>query len=196
MIGKLNGIVENIFDDHLLIDVNGVCYIVFCTAKLLQNLSLAEKISIFIHTMQKDEMPTLYGFREYQEKELFLLLTSVQGVGGRMGIALIGEIDPLMLISAIQQENPKILQQVSGIGAKIAVRIINELKSNKRFFTTGYAYLSDSNYHLKQDAISALVNLGFKKSDVIAAVEYYIKYNTALDLELIIRNSIAQLNKV
>ena len=192
MIGKLNGILENIFDDNLLINVNGVCYIVFSTAKLLRNLFLGEEISLFIHTMQKDGMLTLYGFREYQEKELFILLTSVQGVGGRMGIVLIGELDHQMLVTAIQQENPKILQQVSGIGAKIAVRIINELKSNKKFFAS-YATISDSHYNLKQDAISALVNLGFNKGDVISAVEYSLKHNT--DLELIIRNCITRLNK-
>lgn len=195
MIGKLNGIVENIFDEYLLIDINGICYIVFCTAKLLHNVSLGEKISLFIHTMQKDEMPTLYGFKDYQEKELFILLTSVQGVGGRVGIGLIGEIDHQMLVTAIKEENPKILQQVSGIGAKIATRIINELKSNKKLFAS-YTIISDNNYSIKQDAISALVNLGFKKVDVIATVEYYLKNYTTIDLELIIRNCITQLNKV
>ena len=193
MIGKLKGKVENIFDDHFLLDVSGVCYIVFSTAKLLREISIGNDISVFISTMQKDEMPVLYGFREYQEKELFMLLTSVQGVGGRMGIAIIGEIDHSMLFSAIQQENPKILQQVSGIGAKIAIRIINELKSNKKFFS---GYVADGHYNLKQDAMSALINLGFKKGDVMSAVESYLKNNTTADLESTIRNCISMLNKI
>jgi Holliday junction DNA helicase RuvA len=195
MIGKLKGKVENIFDDHLLLDICGVCYIVFSTVKLLKEISIGEDISLFIHTMQKDEMPVLYGFQDYQEKELFVLLTSVQGVGGRMGIALIGEIEHSMLVVAIQQENPKILQQVSGIGAKIAIRIINELKSNKKFFS-GYVNISDDSYQLKQDAVSALVNLGFRKADVLSIVDTYMKNNKITDIELIIRDCISRLNKV
>jgi Holliday junction DNA helicase RuvA len=195
MIGKLKGKVENIFDDHFLLDVSGVCYMIFSTAKLLREISIGNDISVFISTMQKDEMPVLYGFREYQEKELFMLLTSVQGVGGRMGIAIIGEIDHSMLFSAIQQENPKILQQVSGIGAKIAIRIINELKSNKKFFS-GYITMADNNYNLKQDAMSALINLGFKKGDVMSSVESYLKNNTTVDLESTIRSCISMLNKI
>ena len=192
MIGKLKGKVENVFDDHFLLDVIGVCYMVFSTTKLLREVNIGDDIAIFIHTMQKDEMPVLYGFRDYQEKELFVLLTSVQGVGGRMGIALIGEIDHLMLVSAIQQENPKILQQVSGIGAKIAIRIINELKSNKKFFS-GCVNIADDTYNLKQDAISALVNLGFRKVDVVSSVESYLKTHTTADLGLIIRSCISKL---
>jgi Holliday junction DNA helicase RuvA len=194
MIGKLNGDIENIYDDHILVNVNGICYIVFCSAKLLNNLSLGKHISIFIHTIQKDEMPILYGFLDYQDKEMFILLTSIQGVGGRMGIAIIGEIDHLMLLAAIKEDNPKILQQVSGIGAKIATRIINELKSNKKLFN-GYISSIDNQCNIKNDAISALVNLGFKKVDVIRVVESYLKDNLSLDLESIIRHCITPLKK-
>ena len=193
MIGKLKGKIENIFDDHILLDVTGICYIVFITIKSLREITVYEDIELYIHTMQKDEMPVLYGFREYQEKELFILLTSVQGVGGRMGMSLIGEIDHSMLVTAIQQTNPKILQQVSGIGSKIAIRIINELQSNKKF---PYITINDSSYQLKSDAISALVNLGFKKVDVMPVVESYLKNNITAELESIIISCINSLKKL
>jgi Holliday junction DNA helicase RuvA len=194
MIGKIKGKVDNIFDDHLLIDVGGICYIVFSSTKLLKSLNEGSKIELFIHSMQKDEITILYGFRDYKEKELFMLLTSIQGVGGKMGLSIISEVDGETLISAIQQENPKILQQVPGIGSKIALRIINELKTNKKFFTS-YA-LSKSNVgSIKEDVISALTNLGFKRSHVVAVVDSYMKDNLSVDLETAIRSCITKLNK-
>jgi Holliday junction DNA helicase RuvA len=201
MIGKLIGKIENIFEDHCFIDVCGVCYIVYCTNNYLKSLNLGQEVSVFIHTMTKDEMPILYGFEALAERELFILLTSVQGVGGRMGIALIGEIEHIQLVKAIQQENPKVLQQVSGVGSKIALRIINELKNNKRFFVN-YVNLNEINttitdvtFQLKQDAISALVNLGFRKADVMNAVEVIIKTSDKISLEEIIKDCIIKLSR-
>lgn len=201
MIGKLKGKIENIFEDHCFIDIGGVCYIVNCPNNYLKSLNLGKEVSLFIHTMTKDEMPILYGFEEPTERELFVLLTSVQGVGGRMGIGLIGEIEHIQLVKAIQQENPKTLQQVSGVGSKIALRIINELKNNKKFFAN-YVYLNEINvtaiditYQLKQDAVSALVNLGFRKADVMSAVEMIIKTSEPLNLEEIIKDCIAKLSR-
>ena len=199
MIGKLKGKIENIFEDHCLVDVSGVCYIVYCSAHCLQNISLGDDVSLFIHTMIKDEMPLLYGFVKFSEKELFVLLTSVQGVGGRMAINLISEIDHMNLIRAIQQENAKVLQQVSGVGPKIALRVVNELKSNKKFFAKYASEVTadandDNAYQIRQDAISALVNLGFKKADVTVAVENLLKDNVA-DLEFIIRSCISKLSR-
>ncbi len=193
MIGKLKGKVENIYEDHLLLDVGGICYIVYCSIKLLQNTQSGIETSFFIHMSQKDDIPILYGFADFQEKELFLLLTSVQGVGGKMGLCLIGEIDYKNLCSAIRNENSKILQQVPGIGVKIALRVINELKSNKRFMT-GQRIEVSNEYQVKQDAISALVNLGFRRVDVISVVEQFIKeHPDNRDLELIIKSSISSL---
>jgi Holliday junction DNA helicase RuvA len=201
MIGKLKGKIENIFEDSCFIDVSGVCYIVHCANNYLKSLNLGQEVSVFIHTMTKDEMPVLYGFEEFTERELFVLLTSVQGVGGRMGISLIGEIEHMQLVKAIQQENPQVLQQVSGIGNKIALRIINELKNSKKFFAN-YANLNeinttsaDTTYQLKQDSVSALVNLGFRKIDVINAVENIIKESEQVELEDIIKGCIAKLSR-
>lgn len=193
MIGKLKGTVENIFEDHILLNVNDICYIIYCSTKLLQSLLIGSTTSLFTYMTKKDEIPILYGFADYQEKELFLILTSVQGVGGRMGMALISDLDYTTLSSAIHQQNPKILQQVPGIGAKIALRIINELKSNKRFITGQITDLSNE-YVVQKDAVSALVNLGFRKADVVATVEKFIKENAKdSKLEDIIKNCISKL---
>ncbi len=198
MIGKLKGKIENIFDDHCLVDVSGVCYIVHCSIHCLNKISLGEDVSLFIHTMVKDEMPILYGFVEFAERELFIILTSVQGVGGKMAMNLIGEVDHMNLIRAIQQENAKVLQQVSGVGPKIALRIVNELKSNKKFFAKYASEMSvDANnntYQLKQDAISALVNLGFKKVDVVTSVDQLVK-DGINELESIIKSCITKLSR-
>lgn len=195
MIGKLKGTVEYIFDDNLFICVQNVCYIVYCSTKLLQNIQIENEITLFLHTMVRDDIQVLFGFAEYSEKELFVLLTSVQGVGGRMAMNLLSEIDYTDIVQAIQQENPKILQQVSGIGAKIALRIINELKSNKKFFTNyANSHKSDLNTQIKQDAISALLNLGFRRAEVISIVENHMKnFKYEKDLESILKFCISKL---
>ena len=198
MIGKLKGRVENVFDDHCFVDISGVCYTVYCTASCIFKISLGDDVAFFIHTMIKDEIPVLYGFIEFAEKELFVLLTSVQGVGGKMAMNLISEVDHVHLIRAIQHENANALQQVSGVGPKIAVRIVNELRSNKKFFAkyvSGVTISENNNtYQLKQDAISALVNMGFKKLEVSAAVDELIKDDVS-DLESIIRDCISKLSR-
>ncbi len=188
MIGKLKGNIENIFEDHCLIDVKGVCYMVYCTTSILHQLVIGSNTSLFIHTMIKDDLQLLYGFAHCYEKTLFMFLTLVQGVGGKMALALIDELGCIGIIEAIQQENRQILQRVSGIGNKIAVRIINELRNNKAFLhyhMSNIALLRESDTHANSatsistigtfgiqydntinDATSALMNLGFKKSDI------------------------------
>ena len=197
MIGKLKGIVENLFEDHLLININGICYIVYCSSKLLNQMQENQNVALFTHTMLKDEIPVMYGFEQHREKELFLLLTSVQGVGGKMAINIISEIDIINIVHAIQQENPKVFQQVNGVGTKIALRIINELKSNKRFFASySNIHTIDESLSIKQDAISALVNLGFKKSTVISVVEQFLnESNEKNNLETIIKNCISNMTR-
>lgn len=199
MIGKIKGRVEHLFDDHCFIEVSGICYVVFCSSSCLKCLTLGQNVSFFIHTMVKDDLQVLFGFESNLERELFILLTSIQGVGGKMAINLLGEIAHDHLIKAIQQENPKVLQQVSGIGSKIALRIINELKGNKKLFSY---YVHDmtatpaSNYDLKQDALSALMNLGFKRADVSYCVDNVFKeLGEEATLEVIIRNCISKLTK-
>lgn len=198
MIGKLKGRVEYIFEDHCFLDISGVYYKVHCTASCIFKISLGDDVAFFIHTMLKDEIPVLYGFVEFAERELFILLTSVQGVGAKMAMKIISDVDHVYLIKAIQHENPVVLQQVSGVGHKIAVRIINELRANKKFFARYIGGVnitgnSDTN-QLKQDAISALVNLGFRKVEVTSAVDELIKDDVS-DLESIIRDCISKLSR-
>lgn len=195
MIGKLKGKVENIFEDSCLLNVNDVCYIVYCSGRCLKNMSIDDSISLFTQVMLRDEIQILYGFISHSEKDLFMLLTSVQGVGGRMAMNIIGEIEQSQLIQAIHSENPKILQQVSGVGTKIAIRIIHELKSNKKFTYTTLVGI-ESQYQIKQDVISALLNLGFKRNDVMNVVEKFCKVDSQQnDLENILRSCIAYLSK-
>jgi Holliday junction DNA helicase RuvA len=198
MIGKLKGRVEYIFEDHCFLEISGVYYTVYCTASCIFKTSLGDDISFFIHTMLKDQIPVLYGFVEFAERELFVLLTSIQGVGPKMAMKLISEVDHVYLIRAIQQENPVPLHQVSGVGPKIAVRIISELRSNKKFFAKYVSGVTtakkDDTYQLKQDAISALINMGFRRVDVTNAVDQLIKDDVS-DLESIIRDCISKLSR-
>jgi Holliday junction DNA helicase RuvA len=190
--------IEEIFEEYCIVGVNGVGYIVYCSGSFLRSLDKAQQVSIFIHTILKDGMPYLYGFSEIYEQEIFILLISVQGVGAKMAIHVMDDISSDQLIEAIQQEDVKAFKHIPGVGPKIANRIINELKSNKKFLSTILnSKISTSNsYQIKQDAISALVNLGFKRTDVTSAVDEILRDSIEeVTIENIIRFAIAKLAK-
>ena len=206
MIGKLKGKIEEKFEDHCYVDVGGVCYVVYCASKTLQNLKPHDYIELFIHTMVKDELPILYGFNQYNEKELFTFLVLVQGVGGRMALSLLDSLGCHGIAVAIQQGNSKALQQVNGIGNKIAMRIVNELKSNKKLFnfigndsknlTTGISPNTDDDTKLLEDGVSALTNLGFKKSKVVQVINNTMQENPGnISLENLIKLCITKLSR-
>lgn len=195
MIGKIKGRVEHIFDDHCLLDVGGLCYIIYSSQMCLKKIVPLQDIAFFIHTIVRDDLPMLYGFEQYSERDLFVLLTSVQGVGGKVAISLIGDIGAVQIVQAIQQEQSQVLQQVSGIGIKIAKRVINELKNSKKLYQDFTIF--NSTLPLKDDAISALINLGFKKSDVFFIVDAVLKSVTAeTSLESVIKSCIFKLKSV
>lgn len=179
MIGKLKGLVDAVGDDHVLIDVNGICYEAHCSAKTLSTLPRAgEAVVIFIEMMVREDMIRLYGFSSETEKAWFNLLMTVQGVGARVAQAILSTLTPSELSSAIALQDKAMVGRASGVGPKLAVRIVTELKGK---VPAGGAIdagvlglqsalgegIASSNI---SDAVSALTNLGYSSAQASAAV--------------------------
>lgn len=179
MIGKLKGLVDSFDDDCVLIDCGGVCYEVHCSSRTLQSLPrVGEAAVVFIETIVREDLIRLYGFASQAEKAWFLLLTSVQGVGARVALAILSTLSPSELSSAVALQDKVMVGRANGVGPKLAVRIVTELKG--KVPATGgidagtlglQAALGEgvatSNV---ADAVSALTNLGYSSAQASAAL--------------------------
>lgn len=180
MIGKLSGIIDSFGENYVLLDVGGVGYLVHCSPRTLQNSGqTGDAASFLIDTHVREDAINLYGFKDALEQQWFRLLTSVQGVGAKVAMAILGACPPERLGFAIVSGDKAAVQQADGVGPKLAVRIVTELKDKagkidlsstlpKKNVASASAPQAGSN--ADHDAVSALVNLGYGKSDAYQAV--------------------------
>ena len=179
MIGKLRGIVESYGEDWVILDVGGVGYQVHCSARTLQALPQpGEAATLSIETYVREDMIRLYGFAGDVEREWFRLLQTVQGVGSRVALGILGTLKPGDLATAIALQDKAALARAPGVGKKVAERIVAELRDK----APAYASVDAAVVHLQSDiaerraprpvadAVSALVNLGYAQVQASAAV--------------------------
>lgn len=204
MIGKLRGIVEEIGDDSLILDVGGVGYQVFVSSRLLREVVLGQVLSLTIEMNVREDHIHLYGFPDSIERDWFSLLATVQGVGNKTGLAILAAYTPEKLVQAIMAKDIAAFKAVSGIGPKLAERIVTELKDKvlkmptAEFAITGKKPLNPEsrnlNHGITNDAISALVNLGYSRSDSYAVVVRVAQDNeNNQGLDALIRLSLKEL---
>lgn len=179
MIGKLKGRIDDTDEDSVIVDVGGVGYHVFCSARTLAGLpDKGGAMEFIIETHVREEHIHLFGFPDANEREWFRILTSVQGVGVKMAMAILGVFVPAQLAQVIAAKDTKSLTRVSGIGPKLAERIATELKNkvSKLPYGTPVSAGKSANVlimppaSINEDTISALVNLGYSRSDAYNAV--------------------------
>jgi Holliday junction DNA helicase RuvA len=179
MIGKLKGIIDSYADDHIILDVNGVGYLVHCSARTLQALpSTGEPVVMAIETHVREDQIRLFGFLLDGEREWFRLLQTVQGVGTKVALSILGTLNPADLASAIALRDKAMVARSPGVGPKVAERIVTELKDK----APAYAELDPAVVRLSgeldarrapqpvSDAVSALVNLGYGQPQAAAAI--------------------------
>lgn len=165
MIGILRGRLMKKSPERIIIDVGGVGYIVHIPLRTFEKLrSLDSEIILYIHTVLKEENILLYGFLNEEEKELFCTLLNVNGIGPRTALNVLSYLEPEDLRKAIEEEDLKKLTKIPGFGKKTAQRLLLELRDK----LPDKMKKEDS---LLSDAISALVNLGYQKSEAKEAVE-------------------------
>ena len=207
MIGKLKGIIDTLEDDHLLLDVGGVCYLVFASNKTLARIgNIGDATQLIIETHVREDHIHLYGFANALEREWFRILTSVQGVGVRMGLAILGLFDVDALQTAIAAQDKKALTAVSGVGPKLAERIVTELKGKVASLPSNADTVipigagkgdtktkSAASGSVNEDAVSALVNLGYNRTDAFSAVARAAHSNEGAGLDDLIRLGLKEL---
>lgn len=206
MIAKLSGQVDSIGVDHLVMDVGGVGFMVFCSSKFLTTAQLAKKLHLFIETHIREDHIHLYGFGSEQERAVFRLLTSVQGVGPKSALAIQSALNAQEISQAVHHDQKTMLMRANGIGAKLATRIIMELKDK----ILGDLALAPSSTivqenqqsssllpaKMMEDAVSALVNLGYRRVDVVRVIQQVTQKNISetWTLSALIRKTLAELS--
>ncbi|WP_068087121.1 Holliday junction branch migration protein RuvA [Polycladidibacter stylochi] len=184
MIGKLKGIVDSYGDDYVLLDVQGVCYQVHCPSRVLQHLPrVGEAGSVSIETVVREDMIRLYGFANDSEREWFRLLTTVQGVGAKVALAILGIMPANEVANAIALGDKASVMRAPGVGKKVAERIVAELKDKAPNFASvdqgsievAQAAQADLGSSAVADAVSALSNLGYQSAQASAAVAAALK---------------------
>lgn len=185
MIGKLKGTVDEIGEDYCVLDVHGVGYVAYCSARTLSALSgPGEAAILFIETYVREDMIRLYGFKSELEREWFrLLMANVQGVGAKVALAILSTLAPSDLANAIALRDIAMVSRAPGVGKKVAERIVTELKNK----APAYAGEATGTIGLKQelgegvapapiaDAVSALVNLGYSRDIAANAIAAAMK---------------------
>ena len=206
MIAKLSGRLDSTGLDHAIIDVGGVGYLVFCSARTLSRLGpVGSAVSVLVDTHVREDAITLYGFAESGEREWFRLLITVQGVGARVAGALLSVLSPDDLTRAIAAQDKVALTRADGVGPKLATRILSELKDKVGGIALGPAALAGSaapagasvpESGALGDAVSALVNLGYGRTEAFGAVMAAGKeLGSAAGASALIRQSLATLGR-
>ncbi len=199
MIAKLKGLIDMVGEDSAIIMVGGVGYLVFCSTRTLQTLIRDQEVTLVIETYVREDCINLYGFLSETEREMFRLLTSTQGVGMKMGLAILSALSLHAIEMAILSGDKQKLTCVSGVGVKLAQRLINEVKDklvklkssvNKTHqltenneFNSSESSTSDrqseaaelEGEHRVNDIVSALINLGYGQSDAFLVAMKAVK---------------------
>jgi Holliday junction DNA helicase RuvA len=203
MIGKLSGVIDSYGEDWVILDVGGVGYEVHCSVRTLQALpQVGEAASLSIETYVREDAIRLYGFAGDFEREWFRLLQTVQGVGARVALAVLGTLKPGDLATAIALQDKSALIRAPGVGKKVAERIVAELKDKAPAYSSAdptvvrlQAELADRRAPRPiSDAVSALVNLGYAQVQASAAVASAARSaGEAADAETLIRLGLKEL---
>jgi len=179
MIGKLKGIIDSYGEDFIVLDVNGVGYLVQCSARTLQELpGVAQPATLSIETHVREDQIKLFGFVTDVEREWFRLLQTVQGVGAKVALSVLSTLKPAELASAIAVRDKAMVARTPGVGPKVAERIVTELKDKAPAYASvdpAVIRLSGAVEHRRApqpivDAVSALINLGYGQPQAAAAI--------------------------
>ena len=179
MIGKLKGLIESYGQDSVILDVGGVGYEVHCSARTLQELpGIGQPATLSIETHVREDQIRLFGFVTEIEREWFRLLQTVQGVGAKVALSVLGTLKTSELASAIAMRDKAMVARAPGVGPKVAERIVTELKDKAPAYTNIDPALVRLSGALDDkrapapvtDAVSALVNLGYAQPQAAAAI--------------------------
>ncbi len=180
MIGRLRGKVDAIGESHLIVDVNGVGYEVQASTRMLRNLKVGDEVRLSIETYVREDAIRLFGFTSEVERAWFRTLQSVQGVGSKVALAILGTLSTQDLANAIALGNWAAVEKAQGVGKKLAQRVVAELKEKAPVLSVGALQvpaaranggaIAPPEGNAAAEAISALTNLGYQPQQAAAAI--------------------------
>jgi Holliday junction DNA helicase RuvA len=178
LIAKLKGVVDSVDEGSAVVDVNGVGYLVSASSRTLRDLAVGGPVTLLVETIVREDAIALYGFPETAERDWFRILTTVQGVGARVALSILSTLSADEIVRAIAAQDRATLSRPAGVGPKLAARLMTELKDKAAAF--GVAPVSQKGAGLgtvvpptasvNEDAVSALVNLGYRRIEAFGAV--------------------------
>ncbi len=191
MISKIKGIVDELKPTEVILDVHGVGYGLTIPISTYEKIESGKEVTLYVYTHHREDQLKLFGFYTEEEKEIFTILLDITGIGPAIAISILSGISIGKLIEAVNTDNPALLTKIPGIGKAKAEKLIFELKhKNKklaRYSCKAGEKPANSNIN---DAIEALVNLGFDESRSAHAVEEIVKNNPNGAIEFIIKESL------
>jgi Holliday junction DNA helicase RuvA len=197
MIAQLTGRVDALADGTCVIDVGGVGYLVQASSRTLSALPQPPASArVLIETHVRDDAIVLYGFSDAAERDWFRLLTTVQGVGGKVALGILSTLSPSELIAAIAAGDKASLSRAPGVGPRLAVRLATELKDKTGAMpaTPGVSYTPVPVGSLTDDVLSALINLGYRRTEALPVVTRTIdRLGTTANFDAIIRDCLRDL---
>ena len=211
MIGRIKGQLIEKKSDSVVIDVHGIGYLVYVTEKTARSLTLGNKsrdISLYSELLVKEDLLQLVGFITQIEKDWFNILRSVQGIGAKVALTILNTLDTDELLRAIRVKNELAFSSVSGIGSRMAQRLVVELSGRKDLMAledeeTGEIKDESSEQtigiikrkEIQQDALSALQNLGFKPAEAKSAIDKILMQKDLNDASLLVKEALRSLAK-
>lgn len=189
MIGSLSGIVDEVHSDHITLNVNDVGYLVYLSAKALGHCSVGSRVKLLIETYSnsRENIPQLYGFINKEEQKCLRLLVKVSGVSYKTAMSILSKLTPEQFFSAVASED-KVLLKISGLGPKLINRIITELHGKVSKLEVS------NNQPIQEDAISALINLGYEKMKAYDTIKKIQDESPNLETKDIVRMALKDLS--
>jgi Holliday junction DNA helicase RuvA len=175
MIAMLRGVLDTTAEDSVIVDVNGVGYLVYCSGRTLDAMPPSgSDVRVYVETHVREDHIHLYGFLQPEERSWFRLLTTVQGVGARVALAILTALPTDQLLAAIVAQDKAQINRANGVGPKLAARIITELKDKVGGIAVAAPAAIVAGKKVdgapNEEAVSALVNLGFSRTEAFGAV--------------------------
>jgi len=200
MIGKLSGIVDSLAEDHAILDVGGVGYLVHCPSSTLSRLSAGASVSLMIETKVSEDAIRLYGFFSAEEREWFRLLQTVQNVGARVALNVLSALSPRELQRALALSDKAAIGRAQGVGPKLALRIATELKDKAPSMMlrgTGDEAIAVALAPRgpEADAVAALVKLGYSQGQAAESVARAARDLGEAPAAMLIRESLRALGR-
>ena len=211
MIGRIKGQLIEKKSDNVVIDVHGIGYVVYVTEKTARSLTLDNQsgdISLYSELIVKEDLLQLVGFLTQTEKDWFNLLRSVQGIGAKVALTILNTLDPDELLRAIRVKNELAFSSVSGIGSRMAQRLVVELSGRKDLIALEDEETGEIKYEsseqtigiikkkeIQKDALSALQNLGFKPAEAKSAIDKILTLKDLNDASLLVKEALRSLAK-